>query len=56
MEYERGTLSRGGELKAVGMAGAAAVGVAVAVWYVSRLWLQRERVDEAPGAAPVRGA
>lgn len=50
MEYDRGPLSRSGELKAAGMAAAGAVGVGVAVWYLARLFLQRERVDES--AAP----
>lgn len=42
-------------MKAVGMAAAGAVGVGVAVWYLARLYLQRERVDEA-AAAPAREA
>ncbi|MBB4638058.1 hypothetical protein [Longimicrobium terrae] len=51
MEYDRGSLSRGGEMKAAGIAAAGAVGVGVAVWYLARLFLQRERVEEASAPA-----
>ncbi|HEX8321433.1 hypothetical protein [Longimicrobium sp.] len=53
--YERRRLSRGEEMKAVGMAAGVAAGIGAAAWYVARIFLARERVDGAsvPSPAPV---
>jgi hypothetical protein len=50
--YERRRLSRGEEMKAVGMAAGVAAGIGAAAWYVARIFLARERVDGV-AAAPV---
>ncbi|HEY0022442.1 MAG TPA: hypothetical protein VGB24_06010 [Longimicrobium sp.] len=53
--YERRRLSRGEEMKAVGMAAGVAAGIGAAAWYVARIFLARERVDgaSAPSPAPL---
>jgi hypothetical protein len=54
--YERRALSRGEEMKAVGMAAGAGAGIAVVAWYAARIFLARERVDGAsPSSAPEGG-
>lgn len=50
--YERRRLSRGEEMKAVGMAAGVAAGIGAAAWYVARIFLARERVDGASAASP----
>lgn len=50
--YERRRLERGEEMKAVGMAAGVAAGVGAAAWYAARIFLARQRVDEAAPAAP----
>jgi hypothetical protein len=53
--YERRRLSKGEEMKAVGMAAGVAAGIGAAAWYVARIFLARERVDgaSAPSAMPL---
>jgi hypothetical protein len=55
--YERRRLSRGEEMKAVGMAAGVAAGMGAAAWYVARIFLARERVDgaSAPSSVPEAG-
>ena len=50
--YERRRLSRGEEMKAVGMAAGVAAGIGAAAWYAARIFLARERVDGASGPSP----
>lgn len=50
--YERRRLSRGEEMKAVGMAAGVAAGIGAAAWYAARIFLARERVDGASADSP----
>jgi hypothetical protein len=50
--YERRRLSRGEEMKALGVASGVAAGIGAAAWYVARIFLARERVDGGAAASP----
>lgn len=50
--YDRRRLSRGEEMKAVGLAAGVAAGVGTAAWYVARIFLARAGVDGASALSP----